>query len=412
MTHDHSAERELLKVMLRHPEVYDLIADKVKPELFTSPIARLVFPAADELRTSGAEVGAVTLSRQMSQGDMLNAGGFAEISALFTEPVFPSMATQWLLAIQEAYARREALLLTEKIASGAVDGLTILELSERASELAKIFQGPEKPVERIKPLGSLIAKMIDDIEDARNGKEIEHPTTGFPLLDYHIEGLCPSTYIVIAAETSGGKTALALQFARQYSIKDKLPSLIITYEMPEERLTKRIMAADSRVGMKALKTGKFTDGQFAQIEQSMQRAMAAPLHIMDSVAQFKVAELRAFCRNAHRKYGFGLIVVDYLQLIPPTNPKDSRERQVAEISFQLQKMAQELGVCVITMSQVNDDGMLRESRAIGHDADIVMVIEGDKEQEERILHIIKNRDGELGRVPILFDGLTQTFTQK
>lgn len=397
--------------MLQYPETFDLLASRVKPELFTSPLCSLVYSSAAAMRIAGETISFVTLTRHMGMGDIANCGGPGAIGPLLSDPALPSLGEKWVVALEEAFSRRNVLVLSEKLNLFATSGGTMLEIAEIGAQITSVVAAPEKMPDRIKPIGRLLGKMIDEMEAAKNGTEIEYPSTGFPLLDYYIEGLCPATYIIIAAETSGGKTALALQFARQFSIKDRKPSLVVTYEMPEDRLTKRIMASDSRVGMKAIKTGKFESGQLAQMEASMARVIDAPLHIMDSVSQFKIAELRAFCRNAHRQLGLGLIIVDYLQLVPPTNPKDSRERQVAEISFQLQKMSQELGVCVVSMSQVNDDGLLRESRAIGHDADVVMVIEGNKEQEDRVLHIIKNRDGEMGRIELKFDGANQTFYQ-
>ncbi len=121
-----------------------------------------------------------------------------------------------------------------------------------------------------------------------------------------------------------------------------------------------------------------------------------------------VTALRREARKAVKQFGISLVIVDYIQLVPPTNPKDSRERQVAHISYSLQKMAQELGVHVIALSQVNDDGKVRESRAIGHDADIVLELEG--EDDERTLKIRKNRDGEKGKIELTFEQTTQRFS--
>lgn len=404
-------ERELVKIILRHPEAIEGVTHRVSEKLFLDDALSTVVYHALLMRKDKSFIDLIPLCKRIGQDALNSIGGPGFVGLLFSEPVLPAMAEEFLRDLEEAETRRRGSIVCDHIKE--LLGSPKFELSDSAAlvdSLSAMFVGQSSAPERIKHISKYLAKVVDDIETARSktGK-IEYPSTGLPFLDYLIGGLVPSTYMIIAGETSGGKTALGLQLAREFSIKDGNSSLVITYEMPGHMLTSRLMATDSGVGMKAMKTGLFTEDQLRKFESSMARVNDSKMYIMDVAGEMKVAEMRAVCRDAVEKYGIKMVVVDYLQLIPPTNVKDSRERQVAEMSFQLQKMAQELGLCVIAMSQLNDDGKLRESRAIGHDADVVMILEGDNEHPPRVLKIVKNRNGELGRVPLEFDGLHQRF---
>ena len=404
-------ERELLKVMIKHPEALDNLWHRIDRGLFLDIFCATVAYFVLEMRKAKAFIDLIPLCKKIGQSALNEIGGPGAVGLLFSEPVLPAMAEEFLREIEDAETRRSGSIVCDHI-KALLDNpkIDLSETSVLVDSLSSKFAAQASAPERIKHISKYLARVVDDIETARSktGK-IEYPSTGLPLLDYLISGLVPATYMIIAGETSGGKTALGLQLAREFSIDEGLPSLVITYEMPGHMLTSRLMATDSGVGMKVMKTGLFNEDQLRKFESSMARVNDCKMFIMDVAGEMKVGEMRSVCRDAVEKYGIKLVVVDYLQLIPPTNPKDSRERQVAEMSFQLQKMAQELGICVIAMSQLNDDGKLRESRAIGHDADVVMILEGDNEQPDRMLKVVKNRNGELGRVPLEFDGLHQIF---
>ena len=119
------------------------------------------------------------------------------------------------------------------------------------------------------------------------------------------------------------------------------------------------------------------------------------------------ASIANTCRALQKSHGLDAIVVDYLQLVTPSvRQKESRQEQVAEISRSLKNLAMELKIAVITMSQLNDDGRLRESRAIGQDADIVLRI------SENEISIDKHRNGPKGSVPIRFVGQYVRFEEE
>ena len=112
------------------------------------------------------------------------------------------------------------------------------------------------------------------------------------------------------------------------------------------------------------------------------------------------------------RHNVGLVVVDYLQLISAGIRGSSREREIAEVSRRLRLLAIELGIPVVALSQLNDQGYLRESRAIGHDADTIINIEESESDDAFVKDVvlIKNRNGRCGEtVKLKFHGEYMTF---
>ena len=225
-----------------------------------------------------------------------------------------------------------------------------------------------------------------------------------------------------------GKTALALDIARQTAVAHGTTVGIFSLEMSAQQLVDRMVAAESRVNSWNLRTGRITEQEdWDRIREAYERLGQAPIFIDDQPGT-NILKMRATARRLKRENGLGLLIVDYLQLMVPTGSKasDSLVQQVTEISRSLKILARELDVPVIALSQLSRAveqrrgkprlSDLRDSGSIEQDADVVMFIHREdkmSESQERnnIAEILveKHRNGPTGSVELYFDDKRTTF---
>jgi len=254
--------------------------------------------------------------------------------------------------------------------------------------------------------------------------------TGFPQLDSMLAGLQKSDLIILAARPSMGKTALALDIARQTATKHGTAVGIFSLEMSSQQLVDRMLAAQAGVNAWRLRTGKIKgEDEFERLQQGMGVLAEAPIYI-DDKATTTVLAMRSVARRLKMEKDLGLIIVDYLQLITPTYSRgaDNLVQQVTEISRSLKAMARELEVPVLALSQLSRAveqrrgrprlSDLRDSGSIEQDADVVMFIHREDKmnaesgaEKTNIAEILieKHRNGPVGKIDLRFDEEKTTF---
>ncbi|MDP3402529.1 MAG: replicative DNA helicase, partial [bacterium] len=233
---------------------------------------------------------------------------------------------------------------------------------------------------------------------------------------------------ILAARPSMGKTSLALDIARNAAVRHDTPVGIFSLEMSSEQLVERMLSAESFIDSWKMRTGAIhAEEDFSKIRDALESLSKAPIYIDDKPAQ-NILSMRAVARRLKRERGIGLIIVDYLQLMAPTNTKasDSMVQQVTEISRSLKQLAREIEVPVIALSQLSRAveqrggtprlSDLRDSGSIEQDADVVMFIhredkinkESDRPNIAQIL-VEKHRNGPTGKVELYFDEKRTSF---
>jgi replicative DNA helicase len=221
-----------------------------------------------------------------------------------------------------------------------------------------------------------------------------------------------------------GKTSLALNMAEAAAMPKKgvpVTTLVFSLEMSSSQLALRMLCARARVNMKLLRDGLLSKN--GEEQQNLLKAAdefsKSAIYIDDS-SHLTIMELRAKARRLHSRHPLGFIVVDYLQLLSPTDPKVPREQQVAEMSRGLKALAKELDVPVLVLSQLNRAAEkenrspklsdLRESGSIEQDADVVLMLARPKDADEKFqvaadsaeLIVAKQRNGPVGELKLTF----------
>jgi replicative DNA helicase len=257
----------------------------------------------------------------------------------------------------------------------------------------------------------------DKILNPFDHSEMMH-ISGIAALDQALGFVVPGDMVVIGAQTSFGKTSLAHTMAAHvaFDLEGKHVA-IFSMEMKQIPVWERLFAARASVRMKDLRAKSTTFAQKEQIAKFIETIpIGYPLVIDDSYT-VDVSAILSKCRRLKRKNGLEMVIVDYLQLISPAaaGKESNRQIEVASISRKLKSMATELDLVVLALSQLNDQGQLRESRAIGQDADFVLIIRTPQDTDEEFLRQIcidKARNGPRSRVEVDFFGEYVSFADK
>lgn len=245
-------------------------------------------------------------------------------------------------------------------------------------------------------------------------REKENAQTGYADLDAILQGMSPGNLILLAARPAVGKSAFALNIARNVAQSGRHVA-VYSCEMERDELLERLVASESGTEMDSL----INPSNIRQDKPAISRIASAvdslyklPICISDD-ASVTPAAIRAQCRMVK---GLGLIVVDYLQLLRATKHSENRNAEVGAISRELKLIANDLKVPVLALSQLNREvesrrskqptlADLRDSGELEQNANKVLLMwEIDPEQHIVAVDVAKNRRGKKGIVQFLFDG--------
>ncbi|MFD4578056.1 replicative DNA helicase [Streptomyces sp. NPDC058417] len=305
--------------------------------------------------------------------------------------------------IVRAKAYRRAVIsaahrILEFAHSEAGDEAEVREVVER--HLTEIVSGIPGLHEAPPAVGDLYMDFVADLEDIQNGRK-RGLTYGFEDLDTLTSGMKPGNVTVIAAGSGIGKSTLALN-ASVAAAKTGAPVMFSSLEMSAMELMQKITAAEGLIPLHHLthQGGLTAEGWESVRRLGPELFRDLPLHVYRPDGA-SLSDITAAARACARSGGLQLLVVDYLQLVEVEQSRAfTREQAVASVSRGLKNLSVQLACHVIALSQLNDDGMMRESRAIKNDASVVIKVErpdADEPESPRAgevdLIVEKNRFG-------------------
>ena len=430
--HNTEAEKALLGSIMLRPEVLYEVGDVVKKEAFYSEKHRIIFETMIELFSKRNPTDLLAVSARLKEKNELeNIGGSAYLADLVNSVPSSSNAVYYAQIVQKKHIARNLIGAADFISSiGYDETQEVEELLDQAQK--RIYDVTNiTSVHKFVELKEELTEAWDRLDRLHNsGDGLRGVPSGFPALDEKLSGFQKSDLIILAARPSVGKTSLALDIARQAAVQHNIPVGIFSLEMSSQQLVDRMLAAESNVDAWKLRTGGLNrEDDFANIQRALDTLSKAPIFIDDQPGN-NILKMRAVARRLKNEKGLGLILVDYLQLMMPTQTirTDNVVQQVTEISRSLKNLARELDVPVIALSQLSRAveqrggrprlSDLRDSGSIEQDADVVMFIHredkaGFKEDSEKTniaeILIEKHRNGATGKVDLFFNEKKATF---
>ena len=423
------AEMALLGSIMLRPEALYEIMEVIKSDSFYSEKHRIIHDTMIELFTKRSPIDLLSVSAKLSEKGWLDQiGGNTYLTEIVNVVPSSSNIGYYAELVQKKYIMRRLIEASDHISQIGYDENKELEEMMDSAE-KKLFDVTNfNTSHKFVPLKDELTEAWERLERLHtDGQGMRGVPTGFADLDHKLAGFQKSDLIILAARPSMGKTALALDIVRQSAINHNTPVGIFSLEMSSQQLVDRMLAAQSNVDAWKMRTGKLSrQDDFDSIREGLDKLSKAPIYIDDQPGN-NILKMRAIARRMKSEHGLGLIIVDYLQLMVPTQTKnDNVVQQVTEISRSLKNLARELDVPVLALSQLSRAveqrggrprlSDLRDSGSIEQDADVVMFIHREdkyKDEAERTniaeILIEKHRNGETGKVDLFFNDKKATF---
>ncbi len=417
------AEDAILSAVLVDNDILLDAVEILSPEDFYKSAHQKIFGAMLELFSRNEPVDLVTLANLLrQQGQLESVGGASYLAQLVEAVPMAVNARHYAKIVHEKACLRRLIERSNRIIqrcyqdSGSMED--ILDWAESA--IFEISQNKIRPA--FYPLGKIIENNIDTLEERQGNKAlITGVPTGFSVLDQLTAGLQSSDLIILAARPSMGKTALALNIARNAAVEENIPTAVFSLEMAKEQLSMRLLCAEARIDSSRLRSGFFSREDWVRLTDAAGVLSEAPIFIDDS-PDISANTIRAKARRLKMDKGLGLVFIDYLQLMRGRASLERRDLEISEISRSLKALAKELDLPVVALSQLNRKleersdkrpqlSDLRESGALEQDADVVAFIYRDEiynkdpnnpNRGRAELIVAKQRNGPVGVVPLTF----------
>lgn len=379
------AEISVLGAMLMSPEAVDEALSVLGPEDFYRTRNATIYRHLAGLHANGDAVDVVSLSDSLEDaGELGDAGGHEYVAELVdVVPTAANISTHCRIVRGKADLRRLMSACEEtvrEITEPGEDGPeTIIDRAE-----ARLFEATnERDDGGFESSSDFIWPAMEALEEWQNaaGGIVGIPT-GFTDLDRRTSGLHDGDLVILAGRPSHGKTALALNIVSHVAGKAGETVGVFSLEMSKEQLVQRLLAAESRIDLHRMRSGRMSTEQHEKLGRVASRLGNLPIYIDDTPGS-TVQEMRAKARRLKSRHGLSLLAVDYLQLMDA--PGSNRVEQVTHLSRGMKLMAKELGVPVLCLSQLSRAvehrspprpvlADLRDSGSIEQDADAVFML--------------------------------------
>ena len=419
-------EESVLGALILDQDALSNSIDIIRPEYFYSEENATIFRVISHLFAEGKPVDILTVSESLKKNGSLEAvGGNYKLVSLTSRITSAAHIEYHVRLLSEKYIQRELIRVSTETLRNAYDETSdVLDLLDK-TETKFLEINDSNFNSDILGMDTLVCNTIMDIEKNQTlAEDASGLLTGFRTLDNKIGGFQKGTLVILAARPAMGKTALAINIARNMAVDFHKPVAIFSLEMTASELTSRLISAETSIeGRKFKANGKLSEAEKEYIREKTNSLVKAPIYIDDNPG-LTIFELRAKCRRLKQKYDIQMVFIDYLQLMQGGDAVKggNREQEISYISRQLKALSKELSIPILALSQLSRAvetrggskkpvlSDLRESGAIEQDADIVMFIyrpayygEGG-EDDERLAKVIiaKHRAGETGEADLNF----------
>src|SRR5258705_7181893 len=363
-------EEAVLGAIMLEKAAFDTVIEILKPECFYVDANQKIFRAMQGLAIKSLPIDLLTVVEELKFREELDlVGGPYFVTKLTNAVVSSANIDAHSRIVLQKFIQRELIRISGEIIGDAYEDSTdVFDLLDDAE--TKLFEITNNHLRKnFDTIDSVLVKTIQRIEDLRHKNEdITGVPSGFASLDRITYGWQNTDLVILAARPSVGKTALALNLARNAALHASKPTPVAVFslEMSAGQLVQRILAAESEIWLEKIARGKMEEHEMKQLYQrGIQRLAQAPIFIDDTPA-LNIFELRAKCRRLKNKHNIGLIIIDYLQLMSGTgeNRNSNREQEISNISRNLKSLAKELNVPIIALSQLS---RAVETRSAGKD---------------------------------------------
>jgi replicative DNA helicase len=374
---DIMCEQVVIGTLLNYSNEWAENADLLCPELFTSYKCKTIYTVSKGVVDRGEKADIISVTAELAK---TKAQGVSQMDIIdISNHVSLSSMRQQVLRLAELQRRREIWRIGQQmIQAGTDEGEPIETIQSQAlDQLANLFASASTEIQSIAQVAASYTQNI--INANREGRRLQGAPTGFGMIDQR-GGLQPSDLFVIAADSSQGKSSLALNMAEN-AAKSGYPCAYYSMEMTADQLFARILATETGLPSNVLNTRPLTDEQLSRYQSASAEASRLPLYFDErstSSLDGILSSIRTMVYRNHIK----VAVVDYLQILNVNMKNANKEQAMADAARRCKNLAKELNICIVLLSQLNRDrdnpqpsmARLRDSGQIAEAADVVLLI--------------------------------------
>lgn len=422
------AEQCLLGGLMLDKDAIIKVVDFIKPEDFYKGSHQDIYQAMRDLYDRSEPIDILSVSARLKERNKLEEiGGSGYLSQLINSVPTATHVANYGKIVRQKKILRDLISASEEIGLAAFDEKDeVDELLDKAEKT--IFNiGQRALTQTFTPIKDILPETFERLDSlSKHDGSLRGVPTGFKALDNKLSGLQKSDLIVLAARPAVGKTAFALNIAKNVAVYANKTVGIFSLEMSKDQLSERLVSSVGNIDSWRLRTGKLNDDDFSRVQHAMGILSEAPIYI-DDAGSVNILQIRAMARRLQANHGLDLLIIDHLQLMQPMNRFASPVQQTTENSRDLKILAKELNVPVLLLSQLSRSvesrvpqiprlSDLRESGSIEQDADIVMFIyrediyqENSLKQGQAQILIEKHRNGPTGAIDLYFEKERSSF---
>lgn len=430
------AEQAVLGSIIIDPKCLNDVATSIKAEYFYIPQHREIYATLAEMYELSQTIDFISLLEKLKRDGVYDeAGGKAYLTQLVQTVPSAANVLTYVAIVRERYTARSLMTAAQDIIKdindNALDSSRLLDSAEQ--RIYEIRQGRE--VTGLTHIKSVIENETYDRLSKMADPETRADYVGIPCgigeLDRMITGLNKSDLIILGARPGMGKTSFALNIVRNVAVNTGRTVCFFSLEMTRDQLAQRMLSSEAGIKSEKLRTGELDEDEWTRLAQAGDSLSKADIYF-DETSSITVPEMKAKLRRMKK---VDLVVIDYLGLMHSARQIDSRVQEISEITRNLKIMAKELKVPVIACAQLSRGteakgkshkpalSDLRDSGSIEQDADIVLFLyrdayyDSEKSDDEDLSDqtkseciVAKNRHGEIGTIPLHWDGQFTRFT--
>ena len=430
------AEQAVLGSIIIAPKCLNDVATSIKAEYFYIPQHREIYATLAEMYELSQTIDFISLLEKLKRDGVYDeAGGKAYLTQLVQTVPSAANVLTYVAIVRERYTARSLMTAAQDIIKdindNALDSSRLLDSAEQ--RIYEIRQGRE--VTGLTHIKSVIENETYDLLSKMADPETRADYVGIPCgigeLDRMITGLNKSDLIILGARPGMGKTSFALNIVRNVAVNTGRTVCFFSLEMTRDQLAQRMLSSEAGIKSEKLRTGELDEDEWTRLAQAGDALSKADIYF-DETSSITVPEMKAKLRRMKK---VDLVVIDYLGLMHSARQIDNRVQEISEITRNLKIMAKELKVPVIACAQLSRGteakgkshkpalSDLRDSGSIEQDADIVLFLyrdayyDSEKSDDEDLSDqtkseciVAKNRHGEIGTIPLHWDGQFTRFT--
>ncbi|PIG92364.1 replicative DNA helicase [Gloeocapsopsis sp. IPPAS B-1203] len=416
------AEEAILGGILLDPEAISRVSDRLIKDAFYINAHREIYEAALKLHNQGKPTDLLSVSAWLADRDLLaRIGGRSKLTQLVDRTVSAVNIDVLAMLVMDKYLRRKLIESGNEIVQLGyqtdVELATVLDSAEQ-----KVFSiTQERPQQGLVSISDTLIDTFQELESRDQGQTLPGILCDFYDLDALTGGFQRSDLVILAGRPAMGKTALALNIAKNIAARYEQSVAVFSLEMSKEQLVQRLLASEAGIESHRMRAGRISQNEWEQLSRAFGNLSELPIYI-DDTANMTVMEMRSQARRLQAEKGteLALILIDYLQLMEGSS-SDNRVQELSRITRSLKGLARELKVPIIALSQLSRQveartnkrpllSDLRESGSLEQDSDLVLMIYRDDyynndTPDRGIAEIIaaKHRNGPTGTVKLLFD---------